>query len=70
MYVLHDLFEQLIDKPLTLQTMLFSGNQGSGSLSDFSQRHSGEKKDSYPAFSGVGAHAYPLNNSAIGCYHG
>ena len=35
MYVLHDLFQQQIHKPLTLQMVLFSGNQGSGSLSDF-----------------------------------
>ena len=43
MYVLHDLFKQQIYKPLKLQTVLFSGNQGSGNLSGFPKSTLGKK---------------------------
>lgn len=34
-YMIHDLFKQQIQNPLTLQMVLFPGNQGSESWSDF-----------------------------------
>lgn len=68
--MLHDWFKQQIHKSLTLQMVLFSGNQGSESLGDLPKTTLG-KQDSNPAFLGFRAHAHPLHNSSLSscqCY--
>lgn len=67
--MLHDWFKQQIHKFLTLQMVLFSGNQGSESLGDLPKTTLG-KQDPSPAFLGFRAHAHSLHNSAVSSCQG
>lgn len=67
--MLHDWFKQQTRKFLTLQMVLFSGNQCSESLGDLPKTTPG-KQDSSPAFLGFRAHAHPLHNSAVSSCQG